>query len=918
MASTGQQVTYNGNYYLKIRWDITSQSVANNSSGVRVRMYLGANSGWSLSDSSNSWSLSVAGTNFSGSDVSVSINGSEKLIADRQVFVDHNSDGTKSISINGSVSGFYFGGINPSSFTATLDSIARASTSSSSASWTATERLSIGIQRADSSFTHTIRVYVDNTLVATQTGVGTSWFFDVASFHSATMTQMGTSATKTSRYEIDTFSGSTKIGSTYSRTGTVTAPRASTISNIPSSFNVGTTLSLNIDRDNTAFSHKLELFWGASTVISSDIELSSTAIGSLATSGLYSRITTSNSGSVTVRITTYYSDSQTSGNQIRTPVNYALTALITNSDPTPPTTLTYAISGYTAITGNTTNVIVQGKTSVSVTFNAGSARNSATITGYNIKVNGRQDLPVGASGTHSLGVLNTSGSGSIIVEIIDSRGNKASISTPITILPYQSPAQSSLIRRNDGFSSASTLTVKGIMSDVKVSSVRKNYIKSIQYRIKTSPATTFPTTYTPISVGTNGASVTYDNAGGFTIAQALTLADDKSHEIEVIVIDAFDGQSSTTQGKNLSLSTGKPLFWLDTDRLSVGVNAFPTINDTFEVGGAGIRTTGLNVSGNATISQATIPILNSTAGTFSGTLTANSTFNSTSTANFSGTLNSTSTVNFTGNTNIGYSATNSHNTGRIAGNLTHSGDYFNIRTYNSSHGAGQAEIWYSDNTNTVRFSSRSDSNGVIRNTKISVNDLETANISSPSGVSDITLLGSVTFTGNSISFTGNTATLQAYAFASRDEANLFLRAGETTTPTVNFTRRNTTGTFINARVNQITYSSGSLGSKIATKDNITPIEEQLDALGLVNENKVWAYHLKRDLEDRIYDKKKVGLIYEMASPILRNDEGIEMYSMMSISWRAIQQLSDENKKLLTRIRDLERVLGVMIDEESNV
>lgn len=877
MASTGQQITYNGNFYLKIRWDITSQSVANNRSGVRVRMYIGANSGWSLSDSSNSWTLGVASSSFSGSNVSVSINGSEKLLADEQVFVDHNSDGTKNIAINGSVSGFYFGGINPASFTATLDAIPRASTSSSSASWTATDNLSVGISRADSSFTHTVRVYVGSTLVGTNTGVTTSTSFNSTAFHTNVVTAMGSSSSATARYEIDTFSGSSKIGSTYSRSGTVTAPSMSTIS-VPSSFDVGSTLNFTISRDNTEFSHKVELFWGA-TAIATDVELKNSISASLATSGLYSRITTSNSGTVTIRITTYYGDTQNSNTQIRTHINYTATARIVNSDPTPPTTLTYAISGYTAITGNTTNVIVQGKTSVSVTFNAGSARNSATITGYNIKVNGRQDLPVGASGTHSLGVLNTSGSGSIVVEIIDSRGNKASISTPITVIPYQSPAQSSIIRRDDGFGTASTLTVKGIMSDVKVSAVRKNYIKSIQYRVKTSPATTFPTTYTPINVGTNGASVTYDNAGGFTIAHALTLADDKSHEIEVVVVDAFDGQSSTTQGKNLSLSTGKPLFWLDTNRLSVGVNAFPAINDTFEVGGAGIRSTALTVTGSTTLNS----------------LTA------------------------TGTVNLGYNSANinAHNAGKIAGNLTHSGDYFNIRSYSSaSYGAGQAEIWYSDTDNRIRFASRSDSNGAIRGTKLSAVTIETnAIVLDSASQLDLpsTKISTLNVTtgytgGGSVTLTGATAGFTGYAFIGTG-TNLLLRtAGE-----VRAVMPDDPGSYRPVRG-----SSFPTSSSINYKTNLENIDERIDALALINETDVWHYHLKGNVDSFIFDKPKIGVIAEMVNPLIRDEDGVDPYSMLSVSWRAIQQLHDLIDKQSVRIRDLERVLGVIIDEESNV
>jgi len=886
MASSGTKTTYNGNFYLKIRWDITSQNTSTNRSGLRVRMYLGANSGWSVSDSSNSWTLRIGDFNFSGSNVAVSINGSEKLIADEQVFLDHNSDGSLSVWLDGSVSGFYFGGINHDGFSAVLDSIPRASSTNSSASWTATEDLAIGIQRADSSFTHNIRVYVNNVLVASASDINTAWTFSNSTFHSNVVEQLGTWSSRTSRIEIDTYSGSTKIGDTFSKTGTVTAPSASILSGVPSSINVGTSYpTMTINRANTSLSHKVEVFWGASVVLTTATPGTGTTSVSLgSTDELYDRITTSNTGSVTIRITTYYSNTQNSNTQIRTPVNYAVTMKIVNENPTPPSSLSFTISqGDYSATINSSTAIVQSKSSLSVSFGSSVAGRGASLEGYIIKATGRSDLEVPSHGSFSIGTLNASGNGTIQVQAIDSRGNTATTSVPITIIPWQKPIQSHSIKRDDGFGQATTLTVKGIMSDVKVNGTRTNTISSIRYRVKTAPSTSFGG-WTPL--GNTG--FTYDNNNGFSRSYALNFSETTSHEIEVEIRDAYDGLTLTSETRNLSLSSGKPLLFLETDLLSIGINTFPTLSNTLEVGGSGIKSTALTVTGASTLSTLST----------SGLATLNS-------------LNVSGSVNLTGTTSIGYNSANinAHNAGKIAGNLTHSGDYFNIRSYSSTYGAGQAEIWYSDTDNRIRFGSRSDSNGTIRNTQISVNDIEVSNLTIPSGASALTLSGSMEISSG-LSLTGLTSTVSAYAFTARNEDNLLIRAGSTTTPTVNFVRRTSSATFINARVNQITYSSGSLGSKISTKDNIEPIENSFDALGVVNENRVWSYHLKRDLEERIYDKKKVGLIYEMASPILRNDEGIEMYSMLSLSWRAIQQLSEKVKEQEKELDDLKLALGV--------
>lgn len=886
MASSGTKTTYSGNFYLKIRWDITSQNTSTNRSGLRVRMYLGANSGWSVSDSSNSWALRIGDFNFSGSNVAVSINGSEKLIADEQVFLDHNSDGSLSVWLDGSVSGFYFGGINHDGFSAVLDSIARASSTNSSASWTATEDLAIGIQRADSSFTHNIRVYVNNVLVASASDINTAWTFNNSTFHSNVVEQLGTWSSRTSRIEIDTYSGSTKIGDTFSKTGTVTAPSASTLSGVPSSINVGTNYpTMTINRDNSSLSHKVEVFWGASTVLTTATPGTGTTSVSLgSTDELYDRITTSNTGSVTIRITTYYSNTQNSSTQIRTPVNYAVTMRIVNENPTPPSSLAISINqGSYGTTINNSSAIVQSKSIITVSFGASSAGRGASLDRYVIKATGRSDMEQPSHGSFILGTLNASGSGTIQVQAIDSRGNTATSSIPISIIGWQKPVQSHSIKRDDGFSQASTLTVKGIMSDVKVGGTRRNQINSVRYRVKTAPSTTFGD-WIPLAI----TGFTYDNNNGFSRAYPLTFSETTSHEIEVEIKDAFDGITTTSETRNLNLSSGKPLLFLETDLLSIGINTFPTLSNTLEVGGSGIKSTALTVTGASTLSTLST----------SGLATLNS-------------LNVSGSVNLTGTTSIGYNSSNinAHNTGKIAGNLTHSGNYFNIRSFDSSYGAGQAEIWYSDNDNRIRIGSRSDSNGTIRNTKLSVNDLEVSNVGLPSGVSTLNLPNSTISTlsvvtsytgGGNVTLTGTTAGFTGYALVGT-ATNLLLRSdGE-----VRAVTPSSSGSYIPVRA-----SSFPTSSSVTYKTNVESVDNKIDSLALIDETDVWTYHLQSNIDNFVFDKPKVGVISEMVNPLIRDEQGVDPYSMVAVAWRAIQQLSEKVKEQEKELDDLKLALGV--------
>ena len=91
---------HNGGYYLKITWEVTSQSKANNTSTVKVNAILGSNgSAYHISSSaSKNITLTINGTKYSGTcTVGVSANGSKTLMT-KTVTVSHKSDGTKTCS----------------------------------------------------------------------------------------------------------------------------------------------------------------------------------------------------------------------------------------------------------------------------------------------------------------------------------------------------------------------------------------------------------------------------------------------------------------------------------------------------------------------------------------------------------------------------------------------------------------------------------------------------------------------------------------------------------------------------------------------------------------------------------------------------------------------------------------------------
>lgn len=231
MAASGtiQQAIRTG-YRLQIAWEVTSQSVANNTSSVTAKVQLvSTGSSYTINSSaSKSGSLTINGTKYSFTFTAALSGNQTKTIYTKTVTVSHNADGTKTCAfsatagINVTLSGTYYGNVTASG-NGTFNTIARASSISSvtsSVSINGTNTCTVAISRASSSFTHTV-VFSFGSYTKSNTGVGTSTSYAIPT---SWINAMPNATSGTAKVTVTTYSGSTKIGSAVSKNFTVTVP----------------------------------------------------------------------------------------------------------------------------------------------------------------------------------------------------------------------------------------------------------------------------------------------------------------------------------------------------------------------------------------------------------------------------------------------------------------------------------------------------------------------------------------------------------------------------------------------------------------------------------------------------------------------------------------------------------------------
>lgn len=884
MAKSGSNTTWssNGGHYVKVTWNETSQSVANNRSAVTVRLYVGSKSGWTINDSTNSYSLVIDGSTYSGSNANINQSGSEQLIMTQSVLINHNSDGTRSFSMRGSVSGLYFGGITGSSFSGTLDRIARASTfaGSSTTDLTAGVNKTVSINRQSTNFYHQVRMYLtrgsEEFLLRTENydASTTSKTITWSNGEISNFWREGHGYYTGTKFILDTYSGGSVIFTT-TQTGSLTYPSNNTIGSLSGNFDAGQSVGVTLNRPTSLYSHEAQLRVPDGTVVASRGISTATSFSMTADEAtLYQKAPNSSTISVQLWIRTVLT-ADTNRQVFGWTNEGSVTARLNGAPPTPGS-FSYVDTNATTVglTGNAQH-IVSGKSTPRFTVGTATAASGASIVDYTVSVSG-QTLSRTTAGTLDFGALSAQSNTTATLTVRDSRGLTASTSVLVTVLPHMNPTLNASVSRASGFENATTLKVNGTFSSVG----SKNNVgaaTAIQYRYRLTPSGSF-NTWTNIGKTTSGTSFTGTDVN-------LSLPNTNAYQFEVKVVDAFGG--TTTVQRNLG--AGKPIMHIDTERNAVSVNMFPTITNGFQVDGiSDLRghttvTGNLSVSGNATVNTITpsSAYLN-VSGVSSELLrlTANS-----------GTHGYMSI--YDGGTRVGYMGSTS-NGSRIMRVHADAGPLI-------LRGSSNVDIAVGSSTNlTVGSSQTISENNIQQNGNLSMTGNLSVGGSITAGLSSVE--GSLIHTGGylHVRVFNETASHYSSASASTQRGEVYF-SGASNNRFI-FVARTNAGSVVPTSVQA---SSFPTSSSIQYKEFIADYTK--DALACINGTRIRTYNFKHTPMAH----RKVGVIIEEGVPdeiIDPAGDAIDTYAMTAMSWKAIQQLTQQNEAQQQSIEYLEGVV----------
>lgn len=221
---------YSGNWrgYLEGSSSTVSQNIANNSSVIKVDVWIGMDAGWSI-EFGNTYGNTVTVT-CDGQSQTLAVgplylNGSKKHLGSVQFTVGHNADGTKTggIGLSSNMSNINYENLRfgnaSGSWNHGLSTIPRSS-SLSFGTGTIGSPLAITIARASSSFSHTLRWAWGSRSGTIATGVGTSASWSIPMDF---CNELPNNVSGTGTIFLDTYSGSTRVG-TQSRQFTANVP----------------------------------------------------------------------------------------------------------------------------------------------------------------------------------------------------------------------------------------------------------------------------------------------------------------------------------------------------------------------------------------------------------------------------------------------------------------------------------------------------------------------------------------------------------------------------------------------------------------------------------------------------------------------------------------------------------------------
>lgn len=248
----------------------------------------------------------------------------------------------------------------------------------------------------------------------------------------------------------------------------------------------------------------------------------------------------------------------------------AKTMTIVNANPT-NLSLNYLDTNTTttAITG-ADNRIIRNKSTLRAVIGTATALKGATVSSYSTTING---VTKAGNGNIDFGTINVATNTNLVLTVTDSRGNKTSLTKTVIIDDWITPSASVQLYRVNNYETSSRLKVDSIYSSLN----GKNTI-TCQYCYKQTSATTY-SSWTAIA---NNTLIT------------LSLDNTSDYNVKIRIQDKLSGWVEATK----TLPKGVPIFFIDTNLFSVGVNCFPQTAETFAVEGSGSFTGSMTIKGD--------------------------------------------------------------------------------------------------------------------------------------------------------------------------------------------------------------------------------------------------------------------------------------------------------------------------------
>lgn len=356
-------------------------------------------------------------------------------------------------------------------------------------------------------------------------------------------------------------------------------------------FNIGDTITIHMNRKSSAFTHSVYFNYGSTSIqVATGVTNNCTFNTSTIANQLYQLIPNAKYYSGTISVTTYDGSTEVGTNTC----NY--NAYVTNSNPV-ISTASYKDnnSSIVAITNNNQE-IVRNKSTLVFSVQNLQAQNYATLSSCIVTFNSVTKTFTGISGTTvssqdvTYGTVNLASDEQATITLIDSRGFTTTKTINVTILDYQNQYSSITCQRQSNYYTATDLKVDCTYSSLN----NKNQI-TIQYQTKKTTDVNY------------GALTTINNNTSYTIQ----LDNNYQWNVRVVTTDSL----GTVVSYVLFVDRGIPLIFFDRLLNSVGINGFPTVEESLEVDGVNIlkKLLGTELYNNSTGSKDAITLSESTA-----------------------------------------------------------------------------------------------------------------------------------------------------------------------------------------------------------------------------------------------------------------------------------------------------------------